>query len=342
MRYQIPKPISAGIMLSYKCSAECKHCLYACSPKWSGDWMKEKDLYRLLYNLSPKVEASMFGSSHIGVNSGIHFSGGEPFLNFELLTEGIRMAKELDIPSIFVETNSVWATNEDVTREKLNTLKNQGMNGILVSVNPFFVEHVPFDRVKRAAKISYEIFGSNTIIYQPEFFYEFNEMGLSGTLPFDAYIAGKSKVELTQKVEFFIGGRAPYKLESYGLFPHFPANLIMNIPCNTSLIRSWHNHFDNYGNFQPGFCGGISLGNWNELNQLVEEGVELDDKPILKYLIEDDFRNLLEYAKNKGYSERKNGYLSKCHLCTDIRKFLAKQKNYKELQPRAFYAFLEE
>ena len=342
MRYQIPKPISAGIMLSYKCSAECKHCLYACSPKWNGDWMKEKDLYQLLYNLSPWVEPSMFGSSHIGVNSGIHFSGGEPFLNFGLLAEGVRMAKELDIPSVFVETNSVWATNEDVTREKLNILKNQGMDGILISVNPFFIEHVPFERVKRAAKISYEIFSSNAIIYQPEFFYEFNEMGLSSTLPFDEYITHKSKVALTQKVEFFISGRAPYKMEPYGLFPHFPANLVMDIPCNTSLIRSWHNHFDNYGNFQPGFCGGISLGNWNELHELIEEGVEMEDKPILKSLIEDDFKNLLEYAKNKGYRERKNGYLSKCHLCTDIRKFLANQENYIELQPKAFYSFLEE
>ena len=85
------------------------------------------------------------------------------------------------------------------------------------------------------------------------------------------------------------------------------------------------------------------MGNWNELNQLIEEGVELEDKPILKFLIEDDFKNLLEYAKNKGYSERKNGYLSKCHLCTDIRKFLVNQanENYKELQPEAFYEFLD-
>jgi len=36
---KIPRPISGGLMLSYKCQAECRHCMYACSPKWAGDWI---------------------------------------------------------------------------------------------------------------------------------------------------------------------------------------------------------------------------------------------------------------------------------------------------------------
>ena len=33
-------------MLSYKCSAACKHCMYACSPQWEADWISEADLER--------------------------------------------------------------------------------------------------------------------------------------------------------------------------------------------------------------------------------------------------------------------------------------------------------
>ena len=80
MHYQLPGTVSGGIVLSYKCTAECKHCMYACSPKWSGDWMAEKDLYQLLYNLSPWIDPGMYGSEHIGLNSGVHFTGGEPFI----------------------------------------------------------------------------------------------------------------------------------------------------------------------------------------------------------------------------------------------------------------------
>ena len=340
MQYKIPKPVSGGIVLSYKCTAECKHCMYACSPKWDDDWMSEKDLYQLLYNLSSSITPSMHGSNHIGLNSGIHFTGGEPFMHFDLLCEGVKMAKELDIPSVFVETNSYWAVSEKKTRDKLNTLKDLGMDGILVSVNPFFLEYIPFERTQRAALISREIFGENALVYQPEFFRQFHEMEIKDKLSFDEYLNRVSKKALSREVEFFNTGRAPYQMERYGLFRHHPASAVMEQPCMPSFIRSWHNHFDNYGNFQPGYCGGISLGSWKELDQLTEEGIDLDKKPVLKYIIEDNFKGLLEYAKNKGYEERQQGYLSKCHLCTDIRKFLVEQEDFMELQPKAFYSFL--
>ena len=34
---QIPKPVSGGMILSYKCSAECRHCIYAYSQRWLAD-----------------------------------------------------------------------------------------------------------------------------------------------------------------------------------------------------------------------------------------------------------------------------------------------------------------
>ncbi|MFP4621142.1 MAG: hypothetical protein ACLFM7_07505 [Bacteroidales bacterium] len=40
-----------------------------------------------------------------------------------------------------------------------------------------------------------------------------------------------------------------------------------------------------------------------------------------------------------GYEERERGYLSKCHLCVDIRKFLVDQNDCPELQPRQYYQF---
>lgn len=340
MHFQLPRTVSGGIVLSYKCTAECKHCMYACSPKWSADWMAEKDLYRLLFSLSPWIAPSIYGSEYIGLNSGIHFTGGEPFLNFDLLCEGVRMAKELNIPSVFVETNSFWAFSDDVTRDKLTTLKDLGMDGILVSVNPFFLEYIPFERTQRAALISREIFGDNAVVYQPEFFRQFHEMGIKGKLPFDDYLQRVSKDALSRKVEFFNTGRAPYQMEKYGLFQHHPASVVVEQPCVPSFIRSWHNHFDNYGNFQPGYCGGISLGSWTDLDRLTEEGMDLDKKPVLKYIVEDDFKGLLEYAESMGYHERDSGYLSKCHLCVDIRKFLVEKDDFNELQPREFYSFL--
>jgi len=77
---QIPKPISGGLILSYKCSAECRHCMYACSPKWNGDWISQEDLKKILMQLAGTIEPSPYGSEIMSLNYGLHFTGGEPFL----------------------------------------------------------------------------------------------------------------------------------------------------------------------------------------------------------------------------------------------------------------------
>jgi len=57
-----------------------------------------------------------------------------------------------------------------------------------------------------------------------------------------------------------------------------------------SSLRNWHNHFDNYGNLMPGYCGGISLGRWQGLDRLIEESIDLETHPVLKLLIAGDMQ----------------------------------------------------
>ena len=141
----IPEPVSGGILLSYRCTSECKHCMYACSSKWRGDWISEENLEKILIQLSGKIKRNVFGSDSVGINSGLHFTGGEPFLNFELLLKAVEMAHKLGIPSTFVETNCFWCIDEENAKQKLTQLKDAGLKGILISVNPFILEQVPFE-----------------------------------------------------------------------------------------------------------------------------------------------------------------------------------------------------
>ena len=76
--------------------SECKHCMYACFPKCSDSWISEKDLEKILENLSGKIKGNPSGSNIVGINYGFHFTGGEPFLKFELLFKPVEMAHELE------------------------------------------------------------------------------------------------------------------------------------------------------------------------------------------------------------------------------------------------------
>ena len=308
LRSLVPKPISAGMFLSYKCSSECKHCMYACSPRWEADWISEKDLEKILTLLSDKILPSPLGPDRIGINYGLHFTGGEPFLNFDLLLKAVKMAHELGIPSTFVETNSFWCTDDKNTREKLVLLKDSGLDGILVSVNPFILEQVPLEQTERAIRTSREIFKENVIAYQEIFYHQFKGLSIKGSLPFEEYLqkAGLSGLSL---VELLPMGRACYKLEY--LYRKYPAKQFFGESCKGDLMREWQVHVDNYCNYMPGYCGGISLGDARDLNSVCE-GIDLGERPILNALVT-DLEKLCEFsAKEFGYKERKEGYISKC------------------------------
>ena len=328
----VQRPVSGGIILSYKCTSECKHCMYACSPRWEADWISENDLQRILNQLSDRIQPSPLGKSRIGINYGLHFTGGEPFLNFELLVKATEIAKDLGIPSTFVETNSFWCIDDEAAREKFTRLRDSELDGVLISVNPFVLDQVPFERTERAIRISREVFGQNAIVYQEVFRDQFERLNIKGALPFEEYLHmqpnGLTCAELLPM------GRAVYTLGH--LYRKYPAREFFGESCREELTRGWHIHIDNYSNYMTGYCGGISLGDGREIDSICQ-GLDLNERPILTALVT-DLKKLLEFGVQQfGYKEHE-GYISKCHLCLDVRKHIAqKTDEFKELRPREFY-----
>ncbi len=328
----IPEPVSLGIFLSYKCNSECKHCMYFCSPRWNEDWISLEETGEVLKQLDGKIQGSPFGRDKIGVNTGLHFTGGEPFLNFELLIELTKIAHELEIPSKFVETNCYWCIDDDITKEKLIKLKKAGLDGILISVNPFILEQIPFERTERAVRVSKEIFGANVIIYQEFFYKKFKDLKIKESMKLEKYLS-KAPDSLLY-VELLPMGRAPYTLSD--IYWRYPAERYLKYSCKDELTRNWHNHIDNYFNYIPGYCGGISLGNVRN-QSLLMEGINLEENPIIDALV-NNLQKLYEIGLEFGYKELKDGYISKCHLCVDIRKHIVKQTDeFNELKPKEFY-----
>jgi hypothetical protein len=305
--------------------------------------MSRTDLEQILSNLAGKILPAPGGPERVGLNHGLHFTGGEPFANFELLLSAVCTAEDLSIPSTFVETNCFWATDDRTARKKLAALKAKGLKGIMISVNPFYLEHVPFERTERAIEASLEIFGRNTLVYQAEYYRRFREWGFCDRVPFEKYLTFESRRTLFRNVEFFLMGRAPYRLgDLLGEFlPSRGPEDIFREPCTTSFLRSLHNHFDNYGNYVPGFCAGISLGDARKLDTLLEEGVSTEERPVLGFLMDGDLAGLFRFAKERGYVERPEGYFSRCHFCTDLRRHLSENGEFPELAPAEFYRHLE-
>ena len=310
--------------------------MYACSPKWNADWINEKDVKNSLSQLSGRIKQSLLGPDKIDLNSGLHFTGGEPFLNFKLLLQATKIACELRIPSTFVETNCYWCGNDKVTEDKLRQLKDVGLKGVMVSVNPFILEYVSFGKTERAIRVSKKVFGENAIVYQSHFYRQFKKLGIESTLSLDDYIE-KTGFESFNYVEMIPMGRFPYKLGH--LFKKQKAESFFSQSCEARLTSPYHIYIDNYGNYITGFCGGISLGNADKLD-LILDGIDLNERPVLRALVA-GLGGLYNLGKEFGYEDLQEGYVSARHLCIDIRKHLVqKTDEFRELRPRELYSNL--
>jgi len=318
--------------------------MYACSPRWENLWM-DKDLFRFIVEKLASFSSSFYrgiGNKLLGVNYGFHLTGGEPFLNFPLLLSYVEIASKAGLPSIFVETNCFWCISDEIVEDKLTTLREAGLHGILISVNPFMLEYIDFRNVKRCFRIAVEIFGSrNTMMYHPYFYRQAEEIGVKERLRFEDYlkIALAKDYTITDIINPWIilpMGRLCYRLDEF--YNRKNAESYFGERCLDELTRAWHVHIDCYGNYIPGYCGGLTLGDIRMIDDIVDAGVDLSDKPVLEAL-STDIRRLYEMAvEGYGYKPRDRGYISRCHLCLDIRRHLALEVGgFKELQPIEFY-----
>ena len=73
----------------------------------------------------------------------------------------------------------------------------------------------------------------------------------------------------------------------------------------------------------------------------LEEGIDLEEHPILSFLVAEDMKGLFNFASDHGYQDSERGYVSKCDLCLALRRYLVSRGDFRELAPREFYEHVE-
>jgi hypothetical protein len=302
-----------GIMVNYRCTAACRHCLYACSPTRRGEYLdaeKARELCGLLIK------------GHIG---SVHIGGGEPFLDFEGLLAVIRELRRAGIFLDYIETNAFWASG-DLARDKIKTLKNEGLEALCISVDPFHAEYVPWGLPLLLARLCDEQ-GLGYFLWKQEFV-----PGLSGVNKLKTHDRAEMEKSLGKNYIYDtaaaygvrLGGRALNIEEEYT--PRKPAaELLSSRPCR-SLLSSGHFHVDPDACFIPPGCTGLRLSLAEILN-----GIPAGKHPVFEALFENGTTGLLEFARRRGFVPDKRGYPSACNLCFHLRRFLAQSGGYDEL-----------
>ena len=309
-----PMPVKhwsfAGIMLTCWCNARCACCYLCCSPDRREEMTDREavDVWRQL------VQASPHGCR-------VHLTGGEPFGDWQRLIGVCRQAAELGLgPLQKVETNGFWADDERVIRARLRNLDQAGMETLGISADPYHQQFVPIERCRLLARVAEEVLGTGRVQVRWRDWLDegrdTSDLSPSARRELFAEYALRGRERLC--------GRAAQCVASD--LPHKPPEDFADTPCRNFLLRGRHVHVAPGGMVMPGTCAGILLGRigpdgsvsrlWQSLTD------DLQSRPILAALAQSGPVGLLERAKALGFAPRP-GYAGKCHLCWDIRRFLA-------------------
>ena len=315
---------SAGLILTWWCNARCASCYVSSSPD-HDQWMSNADALRYWGQLQD-------GSPH---GCKMHLTGGEPFGRWDQLLDLCEQAKKLGLgPLKKIETNAFWATDANIAVERIKALRSQGMEKLCISADPYHQQFIPIARARTAAAAAEEVLGADNVQIRWE---KWLREGFD-----TSSLDEKARQELFYSMAFeshlrWQGRAAKELVESQEVKP---ISDLADNPCNGALLRSKHVHVGPTGLVMPGTCVGIILGKVGKLN-IAEIWQNLVDdyttRAIVGPLCSLGPVGLLETAKKTGFAPAK-AYATKCHLCWELRNFLAgKGKNQDELGPGWMY-----
>jgi Radical SAM superfamily/4Fe-4S single cluster domain len=131
-----PVALNVGFLYTSHCNARCGHCSTDCGPK-SRTYLDEEAIYRTIEEAAAAVPDRPLQ---------VCLSGGEPFLDLDLLNRLIARARSR-ASDVTCVTNAFWATDPDSASAVLERVSASGLTGLAFSASAFHEAFVPSGRV---------------------------------------------------------------------------------------------------------------------------------------------------------------------------------------------------
>lgn len=279
------------ILLTYTCNYECDHCFVWGSPWQTGTLTLAQldDIFR---------QAKQVGS----INE-IYFEGGEPFLYYPILLEGVSRAKKLGF-SVGIVTNGYWANRVEDAWHWLQPLVGAGLDRLEFSLDDYHGDGNGNGQSHPARQAAQELFlAIGTIAVDPPAGERNPEEAPPG-LP----LTGGGVMFRGRAVERLTAGLPRRPWESFNLCPY------------ESLDDPGRLHLDPLGNLHA--CQGVVIGNLFERPlKVILADYQPEEHPIVGPILEGGPAALV-----RAYDlPHEAGYVDACHLCYRAR---------EELRPR--------
>ncbi len=290
-------------LLTYMCNLECEDCFVYSGPKAKGT-----------FSLS-QIRKVLDEATKIGTIKWVYFEGGEPFLFYPIMLEGLKIARNRGFKTGVV-TNSYFATSEEDAEIWLKPLCKLGVSDVSISDDSFHYEDEKDNPAKRALSAAKRL-----------------------SMPVGSICIGKPTIETgidkeQDKGTPVIGGGAMFRGRAVEkLAQELPKRRWEEFTeCPYEDLKEPERvHLDSYGNVH--LCQGLSMGNmWKTPLSRIVKNYNGDSHPICGPLIKGGPVLLAKEYKVK----HEDKYVDACHFCYIIRLALI-DRFPQYLTPRQVY-----
>lgn len=316
----IPPIAGGGLILTWRCTNACRHCLYRCGPRQPDTWMAPEVLDRTLEALGREPGFS-----------GLHLAGGEPMLDPERTLAAVRACVRHRVPLDYLETNGAWVRDAAHARTSFARLADAGLGAVLISASLPHAEFIPPGRTRIAIEAARAVFGVGGVIV-----WTAGVLRLLERLPQDRPVPlaesrrllGLSPADVLAAHPYLTpNGRVPACLMR--CVPHRPAAAFAGAGCAAVLGRTGHVHIDPAGHLFTGHCPGIAPATVDDLHPRIA------GDSAFAILWREGPCGLL--ARAPGFRPDPRGYASACDLCWQVRRHLVRQGGFPDLRPAEAY-----
>ena len=273
-------------LLSYQCTFECDHCFVWGSPKQNGT-----------FNLAD-IRKVLLQARDLGGIETVYFEGGEPFLYYATLLQGVKLASSLGF-KVGIVSNCYWAVGFEDAYEALAPFSGL-LTDITLSSDLFHYDEKNSrqSRFAQEAAQHLDIPCGMITVAQPE---DLGVCRVTGQLPegeSGVMYRGRAAEKLAHKVQ-------QHAWDTFTTCPH------------ENLKDPGRVHLDPLGNLHV--CQGVSLGNlWKNPLKTLLASLEVDSHPIIGPLLRGGPAELVRHYQ----LPHEEAYADACHLCYTSRKEL--------------------
>jgi hypothetical protein len=276
---------SIHFLLTYTCTYECDHCFLYCSPGSEGTFTLKQ------------IRKVLDDATNIPSMNSVYFEGGEPFLFYPIMLEGMKIAHEKGY-KIGIVSNAYWGNSVEDSELWLKPLTKLNISDLSLSNDQFHSDDEKDNPAVRAGEAA-------------------KNLGLPvGTICIEAPTVARSG----EKGEPVVGGGAMFRGRAVeklieGL-PKRPWRELNSCP-HEELESPKRVHIDSFGNVH--ICQGISMGNmWETPLFKLDADYDANKHPICGPLLRG---GPAELARDNNI-DPEDEYVDECHMCFLIRKAL--------------------